>query len=199
MSSSSKLNEQSMFLLSTNIWKQCYMIERLSRVEQRISLLKQIFPALCKDIGSDHTAALFHSESRRHLQVQSTNTHPQLFADKITSITRELDMREQEYWHIEEAEILHWCQQATEQIKSIHENTHFCPTDISQCRRLLNIRLQFRSKTLAALIPFATSYLCEIRFSAVSSIKTKQRSKLHIENWLKVAISQLLPCFDYSL
>ncbi|KAE8287501.1 Zinc finger MYM-type protein 6 [Larimichthys crocea] len=58
------------------------------------------------------------------------------------------------------------------------------------------LRLQFQSKTLAAfwigvekqypllgkralatLLPFATSYLCEIGFSAVASIKTKYRSK----------------------
>ncbi|XP_073324188.1 zinc finger BED domain-containing protein 5-like [Pagrus major] len=77
------------------------------------------------------------------------------------------------------------------------------------------MRLQFQSKTLAAfwigvekeypllgkralaiLLPFATSYLCEIGFSAVASIKTKYRSKLDIENELRVAISKLQPRFD---
>ncbi|KAE8278718.1 Protein FAM200A [Larimichthys crocea] len=74
------------------------------------------------------------------------------------------------------------------------------------------MRLEFKSKTLAAfwigvekdfpllgkralatLLPFATSYLCEIGFSAVASIKTKYRSKLDIENELRVAVSQLQP------
>ncbi len=74
------------------------------------------------------------------------------------------------------------------------------------------MRLQFQSKTLAAfwigvekdypllgkralaiLLPFATSYLCDIGFSAVASIKTKYRSKLDIENELRVAISNLQP------
>lgn len=77
------------------------------------------------------------------------------------------------------------------------------------------MRLQFQSKTLAAfwigvekdypllgkrvlaiLLPFATSYLCEIGFSAVASIKTKYRSKLDIENELRVAISKLQPRFE---
>ncbi|KAE8280105.1 SCAN domain-containing protein 3 [Larimichthys crocea] len=77
------------------------------------------------------------------------------------------------------------------------------------------MRLEFKSKTLAAfwigvekdfpllgkralatLLPFATSYLCEIGFSAVASIKTKYRSKLDIENELRVAVSQLQPRFE---
>lgn len=70
------------------------------------------------------------------------------------------------------------------------------------------MRLQVKSKTLAAfrigvekdypvlggkavatLLPFATPYLCEIGFSAVASIDTKYRSKLDIENELRVAVS----------
>lgn len=77
------------------------------------------------------------------------------------------------------------------------------------------LSLQFQAKTLAAfwigvekehplhgkkalttLLPFATSYLCEVGFSAVASIKTKYRSKLDIENELRVAISKLQPRFD---
>ena len=77
------------------------------------------------------------------------------------------------------------------------------------------MRLQFKSKTLAAfwigvekdypllgrralatLLPFATSYLCEIGFSAVASIKTKYRSKLDIENEIRLAVSQLQPRFE---
>ena len=77
------------------------------------------------------------------------------------------------------------------------------------------LRLQFKSKTLdafwigvekdypllgrralAILLPFATSYLCKIGFSAVASIKTKYRSKLDIENELRVAISHLQPWFE---
>ncbi|XP_063766181.1 zinc finger BED domain-containing protein 5-like [Eleginops maclovinus] len=51
-------------------------------------------------------------------------------------------------------------------------------------------------KAMAVLLPFATSYLCEVGFSAVASIKTKYRSKLDIENELRVAISQLPPRFE---
>lgn len=50
-------------------------------------------------------------------------------------------------------------------------------------------------RALATLLHLATSYLCQ-RFSAVASIKTKYRSKLDIENELRVAISKLKPRFD---
>ncbi|KAM3838159.1 zinc finger BED domain-containing protein 5-like [Diretmus argenteus] len=51
-------------------------------------------------------------------------------------------------------------------------------------------------KAVGILLPFATSYLCEIGFSAVASLKTKYRSKLNIEHELRVAISSLQPRFE---
>ncbi|KAI2649397.1 Zinc finger BED domain-containing protein 5 [Labeo rohita] len=51
-------------------------------------------------------------------------------------------------------------------------------------------------RSLAILLPFATSYLCEIRFSAVASLKTKYRSHLRIEHDLRVAVSSLQPHFE---
>ncbi|KAM3868917.1 zinc finger BED domain-containing protein 5-like [Diretmus argenteus] len=76
-------------------------------------------------------------------------------------------------------------------------------------------RLQLTSKTMAGfwvgvekdypligqravgvLLPFATSYLCEAGFSAVAAIKSKYRSKLDIENELRVAISKQAPRFE---
>ncbi|QQP52189.1 Uncharacterized protein FKW44_004247 [Caligus rogercresseyi] len=63
------------------------------------------------------------------------------------------------------------------------------------------MRLEFQSKTLAAFwiglekeYPLH-AYPCQIGFSAVTSIKTKYRSKLDIENELRVAISKLQPRF----
>jgi hypothetical protein len=41
------------------------------------------------------------------------------------------------------------------------------------------------------LLPFATSYLCEIGFSGVAALKTKYRSPLNIESDVRVAISRL--------
>ncbi|KAM3861136.1 zinc finger BED domain-containing protein 5-like [Diretmus argenteus] len=76
-------------------------------------------------------------------------------------------------------------------------------------------RLQLTSKTMAGfwvgvekdypligqravgvLLPFATSHLCEAGFSAVAAIKSKYRSKLDIENELRVAISKQAPRFE---
>ena len=51
-------------------------------------------------------------------------------------------------------------------------------------------------KAVSILLPFATSYLCEVGFSAVASIKNKYRSRLDIESELRVAISKLSPRFQ---
>ena len=51
-------------------------------------------------------------------------------------------------------------------------------------------------RAVGVLLPFATSYLCEIGFSAVASLKTKYRSRLNIEHDLRVAVSSLQPRFE---
>ena len=49
---------------------------------------------------------------------------------------------------------------------------------------------------LHLLIPFATSYMCEARFSAVAVIKTKYRSKLDVEREMCVVVSNITPRFE---
>lgn len=51
-------------------------------------------------------------------------------------------------------------------------------------------------KAVGILLPFATSYLCEIGFSAVASLKTKYRSQLNVEHDLRVAVSSMQPRFE---
>ena len=51
-------------------------------------------------------------------------------------------------------------------------------------------------KALCVLVPFATSYLCEVGFSAVAVIKSKYRSKIDIEHEMRVAISNVAQRFD---
>nr|CAH7768867.1 unnamed protein product [Callosobruchus chinensis] len=55
-----------------------------------------------------------------------------------------------------------------------------------------------RLKALRILIPFATSYLCEAGFSAVAVIKSKYRSKINVEQEMRVAVSSLIPRFESS-
>lgn len=52
------------------------------------------------------------------------------------------------------------------------------------------------SKALRILIPFATSYLCEAGFSALAVIKSKYRSKINVEQEMRVAVSNLIPRFE---
>ena len=50
-------------------------------------------------------------------------------------------------------------------------------------------------KALRILIPFDTSYLCKVGFSAMAVIKTKYRSRIDVEREMRVAVSKILPRF----
>ena len=43
---------------------------------------------------------------------------------------------------------------------------------------------------------FASTYLCEVTFSAMATIKTKQRNRLSLENSLITAVASLPPRID---
>jgi len=50
-------------------------------------------------------------------------------------------------------------------------------------------------RAMVALIPFATSYLCQSGFLALLAIKTKQRKRLDVEDDMRVALSKTIPQF----
>ncbi|XP_023228044.1 protein FAM200A-like [Centruroides sculpturatus] len=50
---------------------------------------------------------------------------------------------------------------------------------------------------MAVLLPFATTYLCEMAFSVMTNIKTKQRSRLcNIEIAMRPALTDIKPRFN---
>lgn len=51
-------------------------------------------------------------------------------------------------------------------------------------------------KAFKIIIPFATSYLCECGFSALVQIKTKYRSRLEVEDELRLSLSSITPRLD---
>ena len=48
-------------------------------------------------------------------------------------------------------------------------------------------------EVLEHLLPIASTYLCEVTFSAMATIKTKQRNRLSLENSLITAVAFLPP------
>ena len=55
---------------------------------------------------------------------------------------------------------------------------------------------EIATKALKTLLPFPTSYLCEAGFSAMTTTKTKLRSRLDIRNTLRVSLSPIGPRWD---
>ena len=51
-------------------------------------------------------------------------------------------------------------------------------------------------KATTILLPFATTYMCETAFSALTNTKTKYRSRLTVDSDLQVCLSQIPPRDD---
>ena len=51
-------------------------------------------------------------------------------------------------------------------------------------------------EALEHLLSFASTYLCKVTFSAMTTIKTKQRNRLSLENSLITAVASLPPRID---
>ena len=51
-------------------------------------------------------------------------------------------------------------------------------------------------EVLEHLLPIASTYICEVTFSAMTTIKTKQRNRLSLENSLITAVASLPPRTD---
>ena len=56
-----------------------------------------------------------------------------------------------------------------------------------------------KDEALERLLPFASTYLCEVTFSAMAVIKTKQRNKLSLQNSLITDVVSLPPRIDKSI
>uniref|UniRef100_A0A8C4RI43 Uncharacterized protein n=1 Tax=Erpetoichthys calabaricus TaxID=27687 RepID=A0A8C4RI43_ERPCA len=55
---------------------------------------------------------------------------------------------------------------------------------------------ELSQKAFKIILPFATSYLCECGFSALVTIKTKCRSRLEVEDELRLSLSSITPHLD---
>ena len=51
-------------------------------------------------------------------------------------------------------------------------------------------------RALKCLLPFATTYLCESGFSTLKVLKTKHRARLHVDNDMRMALTDIKPRLD---
>ena len=68
--------------------------------------------------------------------------------------------------------------------------------EVSLAHFWLSVETEFPSLSIRAmqvLIPFTSTYLCECGFSALTLIKNKYRSRLHVEGDLRLFLSSLQP------
>ena len=56
---------------------------------------------------------------------------------------------------------------------------------------------QIPTKAMKVLIPFASTYLCECGFSALTLIKYKYRSRLQVEDDLRLFLSAVQPRHEH--
>ena len=62
----------------------------------------------------------------------------------------------------------------------------------SQC----GVEFQVCHDTVKTLIPFSTTYLCEVGFSAMTALTTKHKARLTIEDDIRVCLSKISPRID---
>lgn len=71
-----------------------------------------------------------------------------------------------------------------------------CNTLIEFWSAQLDSYPRLAKRAVLALIPFATTYLCEAGFSTLLTIKSKARNKLNAEDDMRVALSKTVPRFQ---
>ena len=55
---------------------------------------------------------------------------------------------------------------------------------------------ELTTEALKCLIPFATSYLCELTLSSMAQIKSKHRNRLNLENDLILCVAKMDPRWE---
>ncbi|CAI6361986.1 unnamed protein product [Macrosiphum euphorbiae] len=73
-------------------------------------------------------------------------------------------------------------------------NENKCVTPSFWCSSSITNEYQsLAKKAILALLPFATTYLCETGFSSYASMKTKYRNKLDAEADMRIQLSPIKP------
>ncbi|KRY37233.1 Uncharacterized protein T01_9180, partial [Trichinella spiralis] len=151
-------------------------IEDMSRwMEDQLINRSCLFEKLCEEMGSGHKCLLFHSEVRW------------LSRGKVLTRLVELQMKfcDKNIWIVNpfQSDVVDTSisTKTDEELIDLSEDTSFGSE--------LKTYPTLSTAALKVLLPFTTSYMCEIGFSAMIGIQSKFRNKLQLSNILRLKLT----------
>ncbi|XP_022168645.1 protein FAM200A-like [Myzus persicae] len=167
-----------------------YSIRVINFIKSK-SLNSRLFTILCNEMGSDHTKLLLHTEVRWLSRGKILLRIVEL-KDEIRIFLLEHKNTLAEHFLNEECLVMN-----EELIElSADENLRIKFNETTSDKFWISIKSEYPELSKVAvstLLPFATTYLCETAFSALTVIKNKYRTKLNLESDLRVAVSNIKP------
>ncbi|XP_050544327.1 zinc finger BED domain-containing protein 5-like [Daktulosphaira vitifoliae] len=144
-------------------------------------LQSRLLKILCEDMGAVHKSLLLHTEDAQESIQKNCEWIINPFS--VTSKPAALNAAEYEVF--------------IDMVSESHNQTSFKNKPISEFWAQLGEDFSvLRSKAKLLLLPFGTTYLCEMAFSRYTATKTKYRARLNAEDDMHLQLTSVTPDID---